>query len=80
MFYRYYPSTHLLVATRWAPVDEFADLVIFPEFDVFQLEQYDEELRAERDGKRIAERIAQVRQASFYDTEQKEPHWEQQQQ
>ncbi len=33
---------------------------MFPELDIFSLEQYDEELRAERDGKRIADRIAQV--------------------
>ncbi len=34
--------------------------VMFPELDIFSLEQYDEELRAERDGKRIADRISQV--------------------
>ncbi len=48
------------MATRWAPEDEFAELVVYPEFDVITLEQYDEELRAERDGKKIARRIAQL--------------------
>jgi len=51
---RYYPSTHILIASRWSPAIEYEDLLPFPELDVFVLEQYDEELRAERDGRKIA--------------------------
>ncbi len=63
---RYYPSTYLLVLTRWAPRDEFADLVRFPDFDIFLLDQYNEEMRAERDGIKVAERIAQVSHIAPY--------------
>ena len=58
---RNFPSIHLIIGTRWAPVQEFEKYVSYPDFDVFVLSQYDEELRAERDGRRIAKRIAQLR-------------------
>jgi hypothetical protein len=57
---RNYPSVHLLLATRWAPESEYAPYVLFPSYDIFLLEQYNEELKAESDGRRIAKRIAQI--------------------
>ncbi len=57
---RYYPAVRLLVATRWAPPEEFEDLVLFPSHDIFVLQPYNDEPLAEADGFRIARRLAQV--------------------
>lgn len=57
---RDFPDVRLLVATRWAPEKEFEKYVLYPDLDIFLLNQYDEELRAEADGREIAARIQQM--------------------
>eukprot|EP00095_Tigriopus_kingsejongensis_P009018 maker-scaffold674_size113878-snap-gene-0.17 protein:Tk09018 transcript:maker-scaffold674_size113878-snap-gene-0.17-mRNA-1 annotation:"PREDICTED: uncharacterized protein LOC658236" len=57
---RTFPDVRLLVATRWASESSVAKYVLFPEFDVFTLSPFNEELMAEADGRRLAERIAQL--------------------
>ena len=46
--------------TRNAPKSVFSRFVLFPGHDVFVLSQFDQELLAESDGRKIGRRIAQI--------------------
>ena len=58
---------------RNAPKSVFSRFVLFPDHDIIVLSQFDQELLAEADGRKIGKRIAQIpgqgclRQLSYYD-------------
>jgi len=57
---RTHPSLRLIIVTRNAPKSVFSRFVLFPDHDVFVLSQFDGELLAEADGRKIGRRIAQI--------------------
>jgi len=57
---RTHPSVRLIIVTRNAPKSVFSRFVLFPGHDVFVLSQFDQELLAESDGRKIGRRIAQI--------------------
>ncbi|TRY77882.1 hypothetical protein TCAL_09782 [Tigriopus californicus] len=55
-----FPDVRLLVATRWVDANSFSKYVLFPEYDVITLSSINQEQRAEVDGRRLGQRIAQL--------------------
>ena len=57
---------------RNAPKSVFSRFVLFPDYDIIVLSQFDQDLLAEADGRKIGKRIAQIpgqgclRQLSYY--------------
>lgn len=54
------PEARLIVATRWAPVNDFIKFVNDPYQDIITLQPLNEERRAILDGRRIADRLAKI--------------------
>jgi hypothetical protein len=54
------PEAKLIIASRWAPVNEFTDYVDDPNQDIISLQALNEERRAILDARRIADRISKL--------------------
>ena len=54
------PESKLIIATRWAPVNEFNKYVNDAKQDIITLQPLNEERRAILDARRIADRLAKI--------------------